>query len=190
MGLVHLRTWYRLYGFQTTTNNQHHDNPNQVQNVHSTSDITQTHPQRQTHASLHRLPNIKHTPAIIYPQQPPPPLPPLQSHHLFIMHPRLPLRRPIPRRRRSPSSRTRPHHPLSSCPSRSTMLSTTQSPMRRTSRSTSRSSLILRFDIRAHFEVLGEMADGAGDFFVFVRGEGDGGDEADGEPRPVWGVSF
>ncbi|KAL8886524.1 MAG: hypothetical protein Q9215_005798 [Flavoplaca cf. flavocitrina] len=62
--------------------------------------------------------------------------------------------------------------------------------MRRTSRSTSRSSLILRFDVRAHFEVLCEMADGAGDFFVFVRGEGDGGDEADGEPRPVWGVSF
>lgn len=28
------------------------------------------------------------------------------------------------------------------------------------------------------------MADGAGDFFVFVCGEGDGGDEADGEPGP------
>lgn len=28
------------------------------------------------------------------------------------------------------------------------------------------------------------MADGAGDFFVFVRGERDGGDEADGEPGP------
>ena len=67
----------------------------------------------------------------------------------------------------------------------SIMLSTTQSPMRRTSRPTSWSSLILRFDVRAHFEVLREMADGAGDFFVFVRGEGDGGDEADCEPRPV-----
>ncbi len=30
------------------------------------------------------------------------------------------------------------------------------------------------------------MADGAGDFFVFVRGERDGGDEADGEPGPFF----
>ncbi len=43
----------------------------------------------------------------------------------------------------------------------------------------------LRFHIRTVLEILPEMADGAGDFFVFVCGEGEDGDEAEGEPWPV-----
>lgn len=43
----------------------------------------------------------------------------------------------------------------------------------------------LRLDIGPVLEILHEMADGAGDFLVFVRGERDGGDEADGEPGPL-----
>lgn len=43
---------------------------------------------------------------------------------------------------------------------------------------------MLRLHVRPRAEVLFEMADGASDEFVLVRGEGDEREEADGEEGP------
>lgn len=44
---------------------------------------------------------------------------------------------------------------------------------------------MLRLHIRPLAKILHEMADRAGEFFVFVGGEGEDGEEAEGEPGPV-----
>jgi len=48
---------------------------------------------------------------------------------------------------------------------------------------------MLRLHIRPRAEVLFEVADRAGDELVFVGGEGDEGEEADGEEGPNRAVS-